>query len=109
MSSLGDVIMVNAMVVYAGPIERVLAGHPDLAEAYVVGAPDERTGEAVHAFVVPAAGRTPDREALTALVRESLGEDSVPRTITVVPGVPVATSGKPDKQALLALHGTRSE
>lgn len=104
-----DVIMVNAMVVYAGPIERVLAGHPDLAEAYVVAAPDERTGEAVHAFVVPAAGRTPDREALTALVRESLGEDSVPRTITMVPGVPVAASGKPDKQALLALHGARSE
>jgi acyl-CoA synthetase (AMP-forming)/AMP-acid ligase II len=104
-----DVIMVNAMVVYAGPIERVLAGHPDIAEAYVVGAPDERTGEAVHAFVVPAAGRTPDREALTALARESLGEDSVPRTITVVPGVPVAASGKPDKQALLALHRARSE
>ena len=104
-----DVVMVNAMVVYAGPIERVLASHPDLVEAYVVGAPDERTGEAVHAFVVPAAGRVPDREGLATLVRESLGEDSVPRTITTVPGVPVAASGKPDKQALLALHGARSE
>ena len=34
-----DVIMVNAMVVYAGPIEQVLMGHPDVAEAYVAGAP----------------------------------------------------------------------
>ena len=50
-----DVILVNAMVVYAGPIERVLASHPDVIEAYVTGAPDERTGEAVHAFVVPPA------------------------------------------------------
>lgn len=98
-----DVIMVNAMVVYAGPIERVLTGHPEVIEAYVAGAPDERTGEAVHAFVVPAAGRTPDREALAALVRGELGEDSVPQTITMVSGVPVAASGKPDKSALLKL------
>jgi acyl-CoA synthetase (AMP-forming)/AMP-acid ligase II len=100
-----DVIMVNAMVVYAGPIERLLTGHPDVAEAYVAGAPDERTGEAVHAFVVPAPGRIPDRDALTALVRAELGEDSVPQTITMVSAVPVATSGKPDKRALLARHG----
>jgi acyl-CoA synthetase (AMP-forming)/AMP-acid ligase II len=98
-----DVIMVNAMVVYAGPIERVLAAHPDVAEAYVAGALDEGTGEAVHAFVVPEEGRSPDREALAALVLAELGADSVPQTITVVPGVPVATSGKPDKRALLDL------
>ncbi|SEG90931.1 Acyl-CoA synthetase (AMP-forming)/AMP-acid ligase II [Nonomuraea solani] len=96
-----DVIMVNAMVVYAGPIERVLTGHPDVDEAYVAGAPDEGTGEAVHAFVVPAPGRVPDRAGLAELVRGELGGDSVPQTITLVPGVPVATSGKPDKRALL--------
>jgi acyl-CoA synthetase (AMP-forming)/AMP-acid ligase II len=100
-----DVIMVNAMVVYAGPIERVLAGHPDVDEAYVAGAPDDDGGEAVHAFVVPAAGCTPDGDALRARVRASLGGDSVPRTITVVAGVPVAASGKPDKRALLSRHG----
>lgn len=102
-----DVIMVNAMVVYAGPIEQVLTAHSDVDEAYVAGAPDELTGEAVHAFVVPAAGRDPDRDALTALVRAELGEDSVPRTITVVSAVPVAASGKPDKRALLDRHGGR--
>ncbi|MEU7689277.1 AMP-binding protein [Microbispora hainanensis] len=99
-----DVIMVNAIVVYAGPIERALAGHPDVAEAYVTGAPDERTGEAVHAFVVPAPGRAPDHAALTELVRAELGADSVPRTITTVSSVPVAPSGKPDKRALLERH-----
>ncbi|MCP9970738.1 fatty acid--CoA ligase family protein [Actinomadura madurae] len=96
-----DVIMVNAMVVYAGPIERVLAGHPDVAEAYVAGAPDEETGEAVHAFVVPAHGRRPGGRALRDLVRDELGADSVPRTITVVPAVPTSAGGKPDKRALL--------
>ncbi|GAA4044623.1 class I adenylate-forming enzyme family protein [Nonomuraea soli] len=96
-----DVIMVNAMVVYAGPIERVLASHPGVAEAYVAGAPDDDTGEAVHAFVMPAADRAPDQEELAALVRRELGADHVPKTVTVVTGVPVAPSGKPDKRALL--------
>ncbi len=99
-----DVIIVNAIVVYAGPIERALAGHSDVAEAYVTGAPDERTGEAVHAFVVPAPGRTPDHAALAELVRTELGADSVPRTITTVSSVPVAPSGKPDKRALVERH-----
>jgi acyl-CoA synthetase (AMP-forming)/AMP-acid ligase II len=76
-----------------------------VAEAYVAGAPDERSGEAVHAFVVLDGRRTPDLDALTARVRAELGEDSVPRTITVVPGVPTAATGKPDKRALLAMHG----
>jgi fatty-acyl-CoA synthase len=99
-----DVILVNAMVVYAGPIERVLASHPGVVDAYVTGAPDERTGEAVHAFVVPSGDRTFDGAVsaeLAALVRAQLGEDSVPQTIRAVPGVPVAASGKPDKRALL--------
>ncbi|QXJ20237.1 AMP-binding protein [Actinomadura graeca] len=98
-----DVIMVDAMVVYAGPVERVLAAHPDVMESYVVGAPDEETGEAVHAFVVPVPGRTPDRGDLAVRVRAELGAGSVPRTVTVVPSVPVAASGKPDKRALLRL------
>lgn len=99
-----DAVMVNAMVVYAGPIERALAAHPGVDEAYVAGAPDERTGEAVHAFVVPArAQAAPDPDALRAWVRAELGDDSAPRTVTFVPEVPVAPSGKPDKRALLAL------
>ncbi|MGC5016078.1 class I adenylate-forming enzyme family protein [Streptosporangium sp. DT93] len=103
-----DVILVNAIVVYAGAVERVLSGHPDVAEAYVAGAPDELTGEAVHAFVVPAEGRAPDRDALAALVGDELGEGSVPWTITVLPSVPVAVSGKPDKRALLDLLDPRA-
>lgn len=103
-----DVILVNAMVVYAGPIERVLASHPHVIDAYVTGAPDERSGEAVHAFVVPSGDRALDGATsaeLAALVRAQLGEDSVPQTITAVPGVPVAASGKPDKRSLLRLGG----
>jgi fatty-acyl-CoA synthase len=98
-----DVIIVNANIVYAGPIERVLADHPDVAEAYVVAAADDDTGEAPHAFVVPTAERTPDHAALRALVGRTLGAAAVPRTITMIDAVPVAPSGKPDKHALVRL------
>ncbi|WBB71390.1 AMP-binding protein [Micromonospora sp. WMMD1128] len=95
-----DVIIVQANLVYAGPIERVLATDPTVAEAYVVGRPDDVTGEAVHAYVVPAAGRTPDAGRLRALVKEALGEPSTPQTIRSIDRVPVGPTGKPDKRAL---------
>ncbi|MET9290955.1 fatty acid--CoA ligase family protein [Streptomyces sp. NPDC003077] len=97
-----DVIIINAVVHYAGAIERALTGHPDVDEAYVVGAPDEQTGEAAHAFVVPAPGRTPDSEVLRAHVTARLGAGSAPATVTVVRDVPVGQTGKPDKGALRA-------
>jgi fatty-acyl-CoA synthase len=95
-----DIVIVDGYPVYAGPIERVLVGHPDVDQAYVVGSPDDRSGEAVHAFVIPHSGRVPDRASLGELVRFQLGPSSVPRTITFVDDVPVAPSGKPDKRSL---------
>ncbi|MFY1697186.1 class I adenylate-forming enzyme family protein [Solwaraspora sp. WMMA2101] len=95
-----DVIIVNADIRYAGPIERVLASDPAVAEAYVVGRPDEQTGEAVHAFVVPTTAERPDPTALAELVADQLGEGSRPRTVTFIDAVPVGPSGKPDKRQL---------
>ncbi|MFD1544544.1 class I adenylate-forming enzyme family protein [Nonomuraea guangzhouensis] len=97
-----DVIIVNANLYYAGPIERALATSPDIAEAYVIGTPDENTGEAAHAFVVPVADRTPDLDSLRTLVSERLGDACVPATITVIDETPLAPNGKPDKRLLAA-------
>ena len=97
-----EVVIVNAIIHYVGPIERVLASHPDVDQAYVVGAPDEKTGEAAHAFVIPADGREPAFDALRALVAAELGEAAVPSTFTVIDSVPIGPSGKPDKLALLS-------
>ncbi|MGW4111049.1 class I adenylate-forming enzyme family protein [Actinosynnema sp. NPDC004786] len=95
-----DVVIVNANLHYAGPIERVIAEHPDVAEAYVVAVPDDDTGEAVHAFVVPAGGRAPDLAALRALVTERLGAACAPVRVTAIAEPPLAPSGKPDKRLL---------
>lgn len=98
-----EVIIVDALPVYAGPIERLLTAQEDVDQAYVVGALDDRRGEAVHAFVVPRPGRSLDHAGLREAVRAELGELSVPETITQLSEVPVAVSGKPDKAALLGL------
>ena len=82
-------------------MERALAADAAVAEAYVVGGPGQTTGEAVHAFVVPRAGRTPDPDVLRALVAVHGDDLAVPRTVTVIDRVPLAPSGKPDKSQLL--------
>jgi fatty-acyl-CoA synthase len=95
-----DVVIVNAIIHYTGPIERAIAACEDVDQAYVVSVPDERTGEAAHAFVVPVPGREPDLAAVRKAVAAELGEAAVPARFSLVGAVPVAASGKPDKAAL---------
>ncbi|MFH9672332.1 class I adenylate-forming enzyme family protein [Streptomyces sp. NPDC017405] len=102
-----DIVIVDAVVHYAGPIERALASHPGVDQAYVVGIPDERTGEAIHAFVVPQPGAAPETDALRELVAREVGEACVPASIVHLTEVPTAPSGKPDKAALRALFTPR--
>jgi fatty-acyl-CoA synthase len=94
-----DVIIVNANVLYAVPIERALAAHPSVSEAHVVGVPSEVSGEAVHAFVVPADGSV-DGDLLRAVVAAELGEAAAPTHLTVIAQTPLTAAGKPDKAAL---------
>ena len=97
-----DVVIVNAIIHYTGPIERAIAACPDVDQAYVVAVPDARTGEAAHAFLVPVPGREPDLGKVRKAVAAELGEAAVPARFSFVGAVPVAPSGKPDKAALRA-------
>ncbi|MEO3808664.1 fatty acid--CoA ligase family protein, partial [Sphaerisporangium sp. B11E5] len=98
-----DVIMVNAEVCHAGAVELVLTSHPSVNEAYVVGTPDNESGEAFHAFVTPTPGHTIDRPSLLTLIRASLSTGHLPRSITVLSQIPLTDAGKPDKQAMTRL------
>jgi acyl-coenzyme A synthetase/AMP-(fatty) acid ligase len=95
-----DVVIVDANMYYTGPVERLLARHPAVTEAYVVAVPDDATGEAVHAFVVPAADRVPALDDLRALVTEQLGGACAPTRLTLIDEVPLTAAGKPDKRRL---------
>jgi acetyl-CoA synthetase len=78
-------------------IEDALMEHPLVSEAAVIGVPDELTGEAIVAFVVPNSGAAIPAEVLdeiAAHVVESLGPTFRPRAIQAVAELPKTQSGK---------------
>jgi acyl-CoA synthetase (AMP-forming)/AMP-acid ligase II len=73
----GDKIIRGGENVYPLEVEQVLALHPDVCDVVVVGVPDQRLGETIKAYIVPA-GATPDPEALRSFARERLAGFKVP-------------------------------
>jgi len=67
-----DMIISGGFHVYAVEVEQAVAAHPDVADAVVVGLPDDLWGELVTAVVVPAEGATWDQAALGAYCRGRL-------------------------------------
>jgi acyl-CoA synthetase (AMP-forming)/AMP-acid ligase II len=86
--------------VWPRPIEDVLAAHPQVRAAAVIGVPDPAVVEAVYAYVVAAPGATVTAGELTARVRDELTELWTPRTVEFVDQLPINDTGKVDKNAL---------
>jgi acetyl-CoA synthetase len=95
-----DVMNVSGHRLSTTEIESALVSHPYVAEAAVVGAKDETTGQAVVAFVILRSGEAPrDDEAgisktLRDHVAKEIGPIAKPRTIFVVAELPKTRSGK---------------
>jgi acyl-CoA synthetase (AMP-forming)/AMP-acid ligase II len=83
--------------VYPEEVEAVLKVHPEVADAVVLGAPDERFGQRVVAIIAVAPGKTaPDLEMLQAHSRAQLAGYKVPRALRVVGAIERTPAGKPD-------------
>jgi fatty-acyl-CoA synthase len=95
-----DMIISGGFNIYPKEIEDVLAGHPDVATAAVIGVPHPTWGEAVKAVVVGRPGATVDTEALVALVKQRKGAHHAPKSVDVVEALPVTPVGKVDKKVL---------
>ncbi|MFD6880037.1 MULTISPECIES: FadD3 family acyl-CoA ligase [unclassified Streptomyces] len=89
---LKDMYVVGGFNAYPAEVENVLLTHPAIADAAVVGAPDERLGEVGVAFVVTTAPVT--AEELTAWTRERLANFKVPRRFTLLTELPRNAGGK---------------
>jgi 2-furoate---CoA ligase len=97
-----DMIISGGENIYPIEVEDVLLGHPNVAEACVVGLPDERLGQVVTAFVVCRA--TPvDAEALDAFCRAAPGFAAFkrPRRYEFVAALPKSPTGKLLRRVLL--------
>lgn len=92
-----DVINVSGHRMSTAEIESALVLNPGCAEAAVVGAPDELTGQKIIAFVIPKASIS-DSSAFTAdlikIVRTEIGPIATPKRIVVVNDLPKTRSGK---------------
>jgi fatty-acyl-CoA synthase len=87
--------------VYPAEVERVLQAHPAVAEAAVIGVPDEKWGESGRAFVVlHASGQTGDAETLRAHCKAHLAKFKVPRDIVFLDELPKNDTGKINRAAL---------
>lgn len=97
-----DMIKTGGENVYSAEVERVLLGHPAVADAAVLGVPDRRWGEAVKALLVVREPVVP--EQLDAYCRERLGGFKRPRWYEFVAAIPRNHSGKILKRELRAAH-----
>ena len=98
---LRERILRGGYSVFPQEVEAVLAEHPDVAEAAVVGVPHPELGEEVAAFVVANAGANPGTGSLTAYCTERLARFKYPRHIRIVTELPKGPTGKVLKPELL--------
>ena len=85
--------------IFPEEVESAVRSHPDVMDAIVCGATDERWGQTVAAIIEPRVGHeAPSLEAIQEHCREAIAGYKVPRRLHVVEAVERSPSGKPDYQ-----------
>jgi long-chain acyl-CoA synthetase len=79
---LKDMIISGGENVYSTEVENAMYQHPEVLQCAVIGVPDEKWGERVHAIVVPRPGTQPDPAALMAHCRHLIADYKCPRSIS---------------------------
>ncbi|MFG2602878.1 long-chain fatty acid--CoA ligase [Streptomyces sp. NPDC048514] len=102
-----DVIIRGGYNVYPREVEEVLVRHPGIAQAAVIGLPDELHGEEVCAVVVPAPGTALDATDLTEWSKQHLGRHKYPRRVEFAEALPLGPSMKVLKRELRARYTAR--
>ena len=99
---LKDIIIRGGANIAPAEVESVLARHPAVQEAAVIGVPDKIFGEVPVAYVVRRAGSDVAVEALITHAEKELADFKVPRRIAFIGEMPLGKTGKVDKAALKA-------
>ncbi|OBF68961.1 acyl-CoA synthetase [Mycobacterium sp. 852002-51971_SCH5477799-a] len=104
-----DMIVTGGFNVFPREVEDVVAEHPAIAQVCVVGAPDEKWGEAVTAVVVLRSDAPRDDAAIEtmtaeiqAAVKDRKGSVQSPKRVVLADSLPLTGLGKPDKKAVRA-------
>jgi acyl-CoA synthetase (AMP-forming)/AMP-acid ligase II len=102
-----DMIITGGENVYSTEVENALATHSGVGMCAVIGVPDPRWGERVHAVVLPAGGVRATEEELRRHVRERIAGYKVPRSFEFVDSMPLSGAGKILKRELRNRHWNR--
>jgi acyl-CoA synthetase (AMP-forming)/AMP-acid ligase II len=97
-----DVIKSGGEWISSMELENLLMAHPSVAEAAVIGVPDEQWGETVKAIVVLAAGQQLDEAAIIEHCRSRLAHYKCPTSVGAIDVLPRNPSGKILKRELRA-------
>ena len=97
---LKDVIISGGENISSVEVEGVLLKHPAVQEVAVVGLPDERWGEAPHAFVVLRTGSTCNPDELREFARAHLAHFKAPKAVSFLAELPKTATGKIQKYVL---------
>ena len=100
-----DVLNVAGHRIGSAEVESALVSHPAVAEAAVIGKPDELRGEIIKGFVTLRVGNEPSEEMVRALklhVRQEIGPIAVPAELEFTPTLPKTRSGKIMRRLLKA-------
>lgn len=100
-----DVVIVSGFNVFPSEVEQVLASHPDVLQAAVVGVPHPYTGEALKAYVVTAAGAELTADELSMHAADRLARFKRPDAIEFVDSLPTALTGKVRRRLLRSDDG----
>ena len=98
---LKEMIITGGLNVFPREVEAALNEHEAVSRSAVVGAPSERWGEEVVAFVVPRPGASPDPEELIGHCRERLSAFKCPKRVLTVDGLPTNEMGKVRRDELV--------
>jgi acyl-CoA synthetase (AMP-forming)/AMP-acid ligase II len=97
-----DMIVTGGFNVFSAEVEAAVMELPEVAEAAVIGVPDEKWGEAVTAIVVSSARGSVSGEDITAHCKARLGSVKAPKAVHFREQIPRTAAGKMDKKALRA-------
>jgi long-chain acyl-CoA synthetase len=95
-----DLIIRGGYNVYPREVEEVIYAHPAVAEAAVIGVPDARLGEEVHAIVAVKPGQSLTEPELIEFVRQRMAAYKYPRTVEFRDTLPKGATGKILKKEL---------
>ncbi|MEW6267183.1 MAG: long-chain-fatty-acid--CoA ligase [Thermodesulfobacteriota bacterium] len=95
-----DMIISGGFNIYPREVEDAILRHPGVAEAAVIGVPDDLWGENVKAFVVPKDGISPTEEEIIAVCQEHLASYKKPKSVEFVRELPKTPYGKIQRREL---------